>query len=112
MRYILIFWAAPMSLFWGWYFLSFYDINMGMLFFSREIHDLVFKIYGDTLGIAPESIPPLAARACAIDSVIIFGILAFRRRRAIASWYRSRISGRLGGLTPLAPAAGQVHPAE
>ena len=88
MRYVLIFWAVPMSLFWSWYFLSYNDINFGLLFFSRLLHDHVFEIYGQVLGIDAATIPPLVARACVVDTVLIFAFLAFRRRRAIAAWLR------------------------
>lgn len=112
MRYILIFWAAPMSFFWGWYFLSYYDLNMGMTFFSREIHDLVFNIYGNVLGIEPSTIPPLAARACVFDTFVIFGLLALRRRRQIMTWFRSMRDRRSGVLSSAGHATYQVHPAE
>lgn len=88
MRYILLFWAAPMSFIWGWYFLSLNDINMGTTFFSRQLHDLVFTIYGNILGMDPDAIPALLARTCLFDTALIFGILAFRKRRAIRDWAR------------------------
>ncbi|MEZ5811499.1 MAG: DUF6105 family protein [Rhizobiaceae bacterium] len=90
MRYVLIFWAVPMSLFWGWYYLSFNDINFGMLFFSRALHDFVFDVYASQLGVAPEVLPPMIAKACVVDTFLIAGILAWRRRRQIAEWWRSR----------------------
>lgn len=90
MRYILIFWALPMALIWGWYFLSLNDISFGFLFLSRPMHDLVFEIYGSILGIDPAALPMLLARACVIDSLIILAILAFRRRRAIRAWLAAR----------------------
>jgi Family of unknown function (DUF6105) len=90
MRYVLIFWAAPMAFIWGWYFLSLNDMNMGVHFFSRELHDLVFAIYGHILGIEPSTIPWLLAKACITDTVIIFSILAFRKRKAIKDWIDAR----------------------
>ena len=51
MRSFLIFWAGPLGFLWGWYFLSYYDLSMGMYFFSRDMHDLVFRIYGNVLGL-------------------------------------------------------------
>lgn len=84
MRYILLLWFAPLAFFWGWYGLSAYDINMGMLFFSRDLHDAVFAIYGNTLGVAPDKIPPMIAGASIVDSAILGAIAAFRWR---ASWY-------------------------
>ncbi|PRD58791.1 DUF6105 family protein [Phyllobacterium myrsinacearum] len=86
MRSFLIFWAGPLSFLWGWYFLSYYDLSMGMYFFSREMHDLVFTIYGNILGIAPDSIPPLVARACIVDTGLVFCLIAFRRRKQIIAW--------------------------
>lgn len=80
MRYLLILWVVPMVLFWGWYGFSAYDINFGTIFLSRDLHDLVFEIYGRTLGVGPEAIPPLIASATVIDSAIIGAIVAFRWR--------------------------------
>ena len=90
MRYIILFWALPMGLFWSWFGLSFHDINFGMLFFSRLLHDEVFRLYGDILGLDPSILPGMVARACILDTVLIFGILAFRRRKPIAAWMRER----------------------
>ncbi|MFZ1680527.1 MAG: DUF6105 family protein [Rhizobiaceae bacterium] len=88
MRYILIFWAAPMGIFWSWYFLSANDISFGYKMLTREIHDFAFKLYGAILGIEPTLIPGMVARACVFDTFLIFGILAFRRRREIKAWIR------------------------
>lgn len=90
MRYVLLFWALPMGLFWSWYGLSFHDVNFGMLFFSRLLHDEVFRLYGEILGLDPAILPGMVARACIVDTALIFGILSFRRRRAIAAWMRAR----------------------
>ena len=87
MRYILVFWAVPMGLFWGWYYLSYHDINFGMLFLSRAVHDYAFGFYADILGIDPATIPPLVARACIIDTALIFSIYGLRKRREIAAWW-------------------------
>ena len=89
MRSFLIFWAGPLAFLWGWYFLSYYDLSMGMYFFSREMHDLVFRIYGNALGIAPESIPPLVARACIVDTGLVLGLIALRRRRQIIAAFKA-----------------------
>jgi hypothetical protein len=101
MRYILLFWALPMGFFWAWFGLSYYDINFGLLFFSRGVHDFAFEFYGNLLGIDPATIPPLVARACVVDTALIFGIYAFRKRREIAAWF-----------SIADPAAGRVPPAE
>lgn len=106
MRYILIFWALPLGLFWGWYFLSYHDINFGLLFFSRLLHDFAFDFYGTMLGIDPATIPGLVARACVIDTALIFAILAFRRRRKIAAWWKAR------SMPAALHEAGPVPPAE
>lgn len=110
MRYILLFWALPLGLFWGWFGLSFYDVNFGLVIFSRMFHDFAFQLYGNIIGIDPATIPPLVARACAVDTLLIFGFLAFRKRRAIAAWLRERRAS-MGGSLP-APAADPAPPAE
>jgi len=89
MRYILLFWALPLGIFWGWYFLSYHDISFGFLMLSRQVHDFAFAVYGDILGIEPETIPPLVARACVVDTALIMAILAFRRRAAIRERLRA-----------------------
>lgn len=88
MRYILYFWGIPMGLFWGWYFLSAADFGYGM--FARHTHDFAFAFYGAILGIDPATIPGMVARACVFDTFIIFGIVAFRRRREILDWWHGR----------------------
>lgn len=85
MKYLLIFWAMPLGFFWGWYFLSLNDMNFGLMFFSRDVHDLTFRIYGHILGIDPQALPPMVAKACIVDSLILFSIIAFRKRKAILS---------------------------
>ena len=64
MRYLVALWALPLGLFWGWFGLSYYDVNFGYLILSRQVHDLVFDLYGQILGLAPEQIPWLVAKAC------------------------------------------------
>ena len=54
MRYILLFWATPLVLLWGWFFLSYYDWNFGFLFLSREFHDFAFQIYGQIQSLTGE----------------------------------------------------------
>lgn len=90
MRYVLLFWALPMSFIWGWYFMSLNDVNLGSVYLSNEFHQLVFNIYGQVLGIDPTSIPALLARACIFDTFLIFGIIAFRRRASIRDWWNNR----------------------
>lgn len=99
MRYLLLFWAMPMSTFWGWYGLSYNDVNFGFLFLSRTMHDLVFQIYGAMLNLDAGTVPGLLAKACIVDTAIIFAIFAFRRRRKISAWWRARQVQR-GAVTP------------
>lgn len=90
MRYILCFWALPLGIFWGWYFLSLNNIHFGFLFLSRIVHDFAFQMYGEILGLEPEVIPGLVAKACVIDTALIFAIFGFRRRRKILAWLGAR----------------------
>jgi len=106
MRYIFILWATPLALFWAWYFLSVNDLNLGFLFLSREVHDLVFRHYGDILGIEPATIPLLLAKGCIIDTLLLTGIVAFRRRQVIGRWI-----GRYPWIARAAPGGGRAHPA-
>lgn len=111
MKYVLIAWAAPLALFWGWFFLSANDINFGSIYLSRGLHDLVFELYGNILGIEPATIPWLVAKACIFDTFLLLAIWAFRRRKQIAAWvsdFRARYLAPSGTLS----AGGQVHPAE
>jgi hypothetical protein len=90
MRYILLFWAMPLGLFWGWYFLSYHDVSFGLLFLSRPFHDFSFAIYGNIIGIDPATIPGLVAKACVVDTLLIMAVLAIRRRLDIANWVREK----------------------
>jgi hypothetical protein len=96
MRYVLALWALPLVLFWGWFGLSFYDINFGYVMLTRQVHDLVFQLYGDTLGIDPAIIPGMVAKACIIDTLIVLAIYAFRRRRQIGAWLKAQRERYLG----------------
>jgi len=89
MRVLLALWVLPLALFWGWFFLSLNDMNFGYVMLSRQLHDLVFQLYGDMLGVDPATIPMLIAKACLFDSLIVLGIWAFRRRRTITGWVRA-----------------------
>jgi hypothetical protein len=90
MKWFLILWAGPIALLGSWYGLSYYDMNFGIFMLTRDAHDLVFRIYGHILGIPPESIPPLVLRAIILDSFLVLGIIAFRRRRKIAACWQAR----------------------
>ena len=90
MKTFLLLWAAPIAFLGAWYSLSYYDMSFGIFMLTREAHDLVFQIYGNVLGIPPETIPPLVMRAVVVDSLVLFAIMAFRRRKAINAWWAAR----------------------
>jgi len=90
MKVFLVLWALPILLLGSWYSLSYYDMNFGIFMLTRQAHDLVFAVYGKVLGLPPETIPPLVARAIAVDSTIVFAIIGFRRRKKIAAWWVAR----------------------
>lgn len=92
MKWFLVFWAMPILLLGSWYGLSYNDMHFGVFMLSRQAHELVFAVYGNALGIPPETIPPLVARAIVVDSAAVFAIIGFRRRREIAAWWRRRQS--------------------
>ncbi|MDE1158974.1 MAG: DUF6105 family protein [Neorhizobium sp.] len=92
MKWFLILWAGPVLLLFSWYELSYHDMSFGVFMLTRQAHDLVFEIYGSVLGIAPEKIPPLVARAIAFDSLVVFSIVLFRKRKSIRDWWASRQS--------------------
>ncbi|RWX78803.1 hypothetical protein EPK99_09465 [Neorhizobium lilium] len=94
MKWFLILWAGPVALLISWYGLSYYDMSFGFFMLTRQTHDLVFEIYGNILGVPPEILPPLVARAIAFDSMVVLGIVLFRKRREISAWWRRRqVSG-------------------
>jgi hypothetical protein len=98
MKWFLILWGGPILLLGSWYGLSYNDLSFGFFMLTRETHDLVFQVYSEILGIPAEELPPLVARAVVVDSLIVFAIIAFRRRRKIASWWRSRQEARSSAL--------------
>lgn len=102
MKWFLIFWAGPIVLLGSWYGLSANDLSFGMFMLTRQAHDLVFQIYGDVLGIAPETIPPLVARAIAVDSLIVFALIGFRKRKALMAWWRGTQSSKAPAALPSA----------
>lgn len=88
MRWIITLWALPMVVFWGWFFLSLNDMNFGFVMLTRQVHELVFELYGEMLGIDPATIPAMVAKACFFDSLLIVAIWAFRRRQQLLAWAR------------------------
>lgn len=95
MKWVLFFWAMPLVILGSWYSLSYYDINFGTLILSRRMHDFVFEVYGQILHLPPKSIPPLVMKAIICDSVLLFAVMSFRRRRRIAAWWRARQSSKI-----------------
>ena len=93
MRTLFALWAAPMAIFWGWFFLSLNDMNFGYVMLTRQLHDFVFQLYGQMLGIDPAIIPGMVGKACIFDGFLLMAIWAFRRRREILDWVRRRHSG-------------------
>ena len=100
MRWFLVFWAGPIVFLGSWYWLSYYDMSFGVFMYTRRVHDLVFQVYGHALGLPPEEIPPLVARAIALDSLLVFSIVGYRKRGEIAAWWKARQSSR--SAVPLA----------
>ena len=96
MRYVFVIWALPLIVFWGWYFLSLYDMNFGYVMLTRDVHDIVFQLYGEMLGVEPSTIPPLVAKACIVDTLLILAIWAFRRRQPIMAWVKGQRERYLG----------------
>jgi hypothetical protein len=110
MRTLFVLWVSPLILFWGWYFLSLNDMNFGYVMLSRQLHDFVFQIYGEMLGVDPAIIPGMVAKACLFDSFLVLAIVAWRRRRPLAGWIRNF---RQGPAAPTAlRGAGPKLPAE
>ncbi len=110
MRWLIIFWALPLILMGGWYYFSYNDINFGSIYLSRVFHDAVFELYGQILGVSPETIPPLLVKTIAIDTALILSIYAFRRRKQIKAWWVARrergteVSSETGNALPVYPA--------
>ncbi len=99
MRYVLLAWGLPLAIFWGWFGLSYFDMNFGFLMLSRKVHDIYFQIFGQISGLDPATIPWLAFKACVTDTFILLGIWAFRRRREIRAWVM-RMRERYSGAAP------------
>jgi hypothetical protein len=111
MRWVFACWAVPMGIFWGWFYLSFNDMNFGYVMLTRQMHDLFFQLYGQMLGIDPATIPPLVAKACILDTLLLLAIWAFRRRKAIAAWFAPRVSAISERSLRREHEAGRAHPA-
>ncbi len=100
-RTLFLLWALPILLFGIWYGLSVNDMNLGTIMFSRQLHDHVFAIYGNLLGIDPQALPMMIVDALITDTLIVFGFIAYRKRKA---WW-PRVAPRVMAIfdTILAP---------
>lgn len=107
MRYIFWFWFVPMGIIWSWFGLSYYDINFGFTFLSRPAHDFVFHVYSSILGIERSEIVPLLIKACIVDSILIFMIYGFRRRKDIRAWWAARNAAKSDVDNQPAPSAAE-----
>ncbi|WP_152047890.1 DUF6105 family protein [Aureimonas psammosilenae] len=87
MRALLALWLSPVLGFWTWHLLA----SRG-IYFSQEFHTEVFRLYADTLGMEPDAITALLAKALVTDGLILLAIFAFRRRRAILGFMRPRLA--------------------
>ncbi|MEL6504673.1 MAG: DUF6105 family protein [Pseudomonadota bacterium] len=105
MRILLTLWLAPIFCLLVWYGLSYNDWNFGTTIFSRQLHDLVFGLYGKILGVDPSVVPIMAAKAIALDSLIVVAIIAYRLRKkwwpAVSGLFTSKDAS---ALPPAAPA--------
>ena len=102
MRWVLGMWALPMGVFWGWFFLSAANMHFGYVMLTRQVHELVFEIYGETLGVDPQTLPAMVAKACVVDTLLLLAICAFRRRSQLADWVKAARSRYLGETSPTA----------
>ena len=90
MKYFLIFWLLPVGGLMGWLYLAQNDMSFGIHFLSRDMFDLVFGIYGNILGVDPETLPPLIWNAIIFDTFLVAAFVAFRKRKAIMAWFNAR----------------------
>jgi len=111
MKYVFFAWAIPMSIFWGWYFVSYYDLGANYFMLSRAGNDLVFNIYGEILQMDPAGIPWIVGKACILDTLLIAAIWAFRRRREISAWWTNRRERLQAGAIGQQSASGPARPA-
>lgn len=86
MRWLLIAWFAPVTFLAAWLWLA--PLDFGYVLFSRQTYDQTFGLYAGVLGVPAETLPPLVVRALMLDSAIVLGLYALRRRRAIIAALR------------------------
>lgn len=103
MKWFLVFWLGPIVFLGSWYGLSYYDMNFGYFMLTRQAHDMVLQLYGETLGIAPDNVAPLVAKAIGTDSLFVIAVILFRRRKKIMAWWRARSVAANGPQQRLEP---------
>jgi hypothetical protein len=108
-RYLLIFWALPLGSFWVWFFLSYLNVGLGTIYFTRSFHELYFELAGQILGVPPATVTLIIAKACLVDTLIIFAIVAVSKRRKIAEWIMRL---RANDAVTVPSEGDQVRPAE
>jgi hypothetical protein len=84
MRILIILWAFPLIFFWGWYGLSYFDINFGIAFLNRHTHNVIFALYGQILGMPASEVPFALVKIFAFDSMLVLALAAWRWRK---DWY-------------------------
>ena len=101
----MLLWLVPVGFMAVWYGLSANDINMGTRIFSRDMHDMVFTMYGNILGVEPGEMPGLLLKTLIFDTFLIGAIVAFKMRKrwwpTVSAYWRPEI-----------PASGQGSLAE
>jgi Family of unknown function (DUF6105) len=113
MRYFLLFWVLPVGGLALWLFMASNDYSFGMMFFSREMFDLVFGVYADILGVDPAILPPLVYKALVVDTLIVAALFALKRHKDIIAWWKARRDAvRLQQRVTAIAADGPIHPAE
>jgi len=82
MRTVFLLWLFPIVFFWGWHFLSYFDVG-GVFFLTRGFYDHIYTLYGSILQMPAEDVPVALAWIFIIDSIILFfGV-------AIIAWWKS-----------------------
>jgi hypothetical protein len=92
MRWLLIAWFTPLAIFWGWLGLAYVDAWPSSVFFSRILYENVFVVYEQMTGLNEAQLISYLAKICILDSLVVLGIYAFRRRKNIKAWWAARRS--------------------
>jgi Family of unknown function (DUF6105) len=113
MRYFLFLWVLPVGGLAAWLFMASNDFSFGSIYFSRDFFDLVFGLYANILGVDAAILPPLVYKALVVDTLIVAGLFALKRRKDIIAWWKSRgFAARLQSRVTAIAVDGPIHPAE